>query len=60
MAAGGNVSIQVTGAGWDSTLTVQGSNLEGGGGVSLKADGDTTCWRRATRAPRAGRARART
>lgn len=25
MAAGGNVSIQVTGAGRDSTLTVQGS-----------------------------------
>ncbi len=40
VAAGGNVSIQATGAGQDSTLTVQGSDIKGGGDVSLKADGD--------------------
>ncbi|WP_232520322.1 hemagglutinin repeat-containing protein [Ralstonia solanacearum] len=40
VAAGGNVSIQATGAGQDSTLTVQGSDIKGGGDVSLRADGD--------------------
>ncbi|MHA6911495.1 hemagglutinin repeat-containing protein, partial [Ralstonia pseudosolanacearum] len=40
VAAGGNVSIQATGAGQDSTLTVQGSDIKGGGDVGLKADGD--------------------
>lgn len=40
VAAGGNVNIQATGAGQDSTLTIQGSDIKGGGDVTLKADGD--------------------
>ncbi|MBW8894403.1 MAG: hemagglutinin repeat-containing protein, partial [Burkholderiales bacterium] len=39
VTAGGNVSIQATGAGADSKLTVKGSDITAGGQASLKADG---------------------
>ncbi len=40
VAAGGDVSIRATGAGRDSSITVQGSDIKGGGDVALRADGD--------------------
>ncbi len=38
--AGGNVRIHATGDGQNSTLTVQGSNIQAGKDALLKADGD--------------------
>ena len=38
--AGGNVSIRATGDGKNSTLTVQGSDIQAGKDALLKADGD--------------------
>ncbi|HJV75948.1 MAG TPA: hemagglutinin repeat-containing protein [Noviherbaspirillum sp.] len=38
VAAGGNVSISATGAGSDSNLTVQGSDIKAGNNVNLQAD----------------------
>ncbi|WP_456022333.1 hemagglutinin repeat-containing protein [Pseudomonas protegens] len=40
VVAGGNVNIVATGAGADSDINVVGSRIEGGGDVSLKADGE--------------------
>ena len=42
VAAGGNVDIQATGAGADSTLMVSGSRIDAGENVHLKADGAVT------------------
>ncbi|WP_460163496.1 hemagglutinin repeat-containing protein [Pseudomonas sp. S2_F03] len=39
MIAGGNINIVSMGAGADSDINVVGSRIEGGGDVSLKADG---------------------
>jgi len=38
VSAGGNVSIQATGAGKDSDVSIQGSTVKAGGNVTLKAD----------------------
>jgi filamentous hemagglutinin len=40
VVAGGKVNIVATGAGADSDINVVGSRIEGGGDVSLKADGE--------------------
>ncbi|WP_236123924.1 hemagglutinin repeat-containing protein [Pseudomonas cichorii] len=40
LAAGGDVNVQATGAGQDSTLNVVGSSIDAGRDVNLKADGD--------------------
>ncbi|HGM5550813.1 TPA: hemagglutinin repeat-containing protein [Pseudomonas putida] len=40
VVAGGNINIVATGAGADSNINVVGSRIEGGGDVSLKADGE--------------------
>nr|WP_232924766.1 hemagglutinin repeat-containing protein [Pseudomonas cichorii] len=39
LAAGGDVNVQATGAGQDSTLNVVGSSIDAGRDVNLKADG---------------------
>lgn len=40
VTAGGNVNIAAIGAGKDSDLTIQGSDIKGGGNVTLQADHD--------------------
>ena len=40
IAAGGSVTIQATGAGSESDLTIQGSRVTAGNAVTLKADSD--------------------